>query len=207
MEEIDHKPGERLFRSHCDFATGASSVESLPLLGGLPEVAFVGRSNVGKSSLINALTFRKSLARTSSSPGHTRQLNFFNLGDLFILVDLPGYGHAEAAKHEIKGWTRLMHDYLRGRRELKRVCLLVDSRHDIKPNDEEMMTLLDDSAVPYQIVLTKIDKAKSADLVIEKAREIAKKHPAALAEPMAVSSLTGAGMPELRTSLACAMEN
>lgn len=195
---------EKIFHGKCDFIAGAVDIDSIPPMT-LPEVAFVGRSNVGKSSLINALTFRKSLARTSSSPGHTRQLNFFNLADKFTLVDLPGYGHAEAAKHQIKGWTRLMHDYLRGRRELKRVCLLLDSRHEIKPSDQEMMKLLDESAVPYQLVLTKIDKVKSAADAIAKAELMAKKHPAALVEALAVSAHEGTGMEGLRASIACAM--
>src|SRR5581483_8689706 len=174
--------GEALFKGPCAFVKGVTRIEDLPK-DGRPEIAFAGRSNVGKSSLINALTGRGSLARVSVTPGRTRELNFFSLGKdgLLYLVDMPGYGYAKAAKSQVKGWTRLIHDYLRGRRELKRVFLLVDARHGIKPNDRETMALLDEAAVSYQVVLTKADKPKASELASLQdkiARDLAK-HPAA----------------------------
>ena len=140
----DLKRGEALFKSPCTFVKGVTSVADLPR-DGRAEVAFAGRSNVGKSSLINALTGRTSLARVSVTPGRTRELNYFVLGKdgALYLVDMPGYGYAQASKAQVKGWTRLIADYLKGRRELKRVFLLVDARHGIKPNDKETMKLLD----------------------------------------------------------------
>src|SRR3979409_2132098 len=163
--------GEALFKGPCTFVKGVVKIDGLPQ-DGRPEVAFAGRSNVGKSSLINALTGRTSLARVSVTPGRTRELNFFTLGKdaALYLVDMPGYGYARASKSEIKGWTRLIRDYLRGRRELKRVFLLIDARHGIKPNDEETMTAMDEAAVPYQVVLTKVDKPKASELEATKAK-------------------------------------
>jgi GTP-binding protein len=155
--------GETLFKGPCTFVKGVASVDGLPK-DGRAEVAFAGRSNVGKSSLINALTGRTSLARVSVTPGRTRELNFFALGKdgVAYLVDMPGYGYARASKAQVKAWTRLIGDYLKGRRELKRVFLLIDARHGIKPNDKETMKLLDEAAVSYQ-VLTKADvKASSS---------------------------------------------
>ncbi|MEX1060691.1 MAG: ribosome biogenesis GTP-binding protein YihA/YsxC, partial [Methyloceanibacter sp.] len=155
----DIAKGEALFKGACTFVKGVVRIEDLPK-DGRPEIAFAGRSNVGKSSLINALTGRTSLARVSVTPGRTRELNFFTIGKnaALYLVDMPGYGYARASKAAIKGWTRLIGDYLKGRRELKRVFLLIDARHGIKPNDEETMKLLDEAAVSYQVVLTKADK-------------------------------------------------
>ena len=175
---------------------------------GRPEIAFAGRSNVGKSSLINALTGRTSLARVSVTPGRTRELNFFSLGKdgALYLVDMPGYGYARASKSEVKGWTRLIRDYLRGRRELKRVFLLIDARHGIKPNDHETMTLLDEAAVSYQVVLTKADKPKATELAatLEKvARDLAK-HPAAYPQILTTSARMGSGIDELRAAVALA---
>jgi GTP-binding protein len=197
--------GEGLFKTPCTFVKGVVRIEDLPN-DGRPEVAFAGRSNVGKSSLINALTGRTSLARVSVTPGRTRELNYFTLGkdgELY-LVDMPGYGYARAAKSEIKGWTRLIRDYLRGRRELKRVYLLVDARHGIKPNDIETMKLLDEAAVSYQVVLTKADKPKATELAAVQAKVAAvlAKHPAAYPVVLTTSARTGSGIPELRAAVA-----
>lgn len=193
--------GRWLFAQDCGFVAGAASADALPPAG-LPEAAFAGRSNVGKSSLLNALTGRRTLARTSHTPGRTRQLNFFDLGGRLILVDLPGYGYANAAKHEIKGWTRLIHDYLRGRPTLRRLCLLVDARHGLKDSDREIATMLDETAVPYQVVLTKADKAKGIDATRDAVAAEMAKRPACHPEAIATSSVTGAGIAELRASLA-----
>ena len=197
--------GEALFKGPCSCVKGVVRIDDLPK-DGRPEIAFAGRSNVGKSSLINALTGRTSLARVSVTPGRTRELNFFSLskdGALY-LVDMPGYGYARASKSEVKGWTRLIHDYLKGRRELKRVFLLIDARHGIKPNDKETMTLLDEAAVSYQVVLTKADKPKASELaaLLEKiARDLAK-HPAAYPEILTTSARMGSGIDELRAAVA-----
>jgi len=195
--------GRKLFASPCEFIAGAASPESLPPFS-LPEVAFAGRSNVGKSSLVNALTGRKTLARTSSSPGHTRQLNFFDLGGRLILVDLPGYGFAQASKGQIAQWTSLAADYLKGRPTLKRVLVLIDSRHAVKDKDEETMTSLDKAAASYQIVLTKVDQIKAADRAkaIAAATAVAARHGAAHPVVLATSSAKGDGIAELRASLA-----
>lgn len=159
------QPSEKLFRGACEFIAGVSNRDALPEFD-LPEIAFVGRSNVGKSSLINALTFRKSLARTSHTPGRTQQLNFFNMNKQLILVDLPGYGYAKVSRSTQATWQRLMRYYLKERANLKRVCVLVDARHGLKPTDLEMMQMLDEHAVSYQLVLTKQDKTKAADLMV-----------------------------------------
>jgi GTP-binding protein len=203
--QADPPSGEALFKSLCVFAKGVTRIEDLPA-DGRPEVAFAGRSNVGKSSLINALTGQKALARVSVTPGRTRELNYFTLGkegELY-LVDMPGYGYARAAKSEIKGWTRLIRDYLRGRRELKRVFLLVDARHGIKPNDIETMKLLDEAAVSYQVVLTKADKPKATELAAVQAKvgAILAKHPAAYPVVLTTSARGGSGLPELRAAVA-----
>jgi GTP-binding protein len=197
--------GEALFRGPCTFVKGVVSVADLPK-DGRAEVAFAGRSNVGKSSLINALTGRKALARVSVTPGRTRELNFFELGadGALYLVDLPGYGYARASKAEVKGWTRLIGDYLKRRRELKRVFLLIDARHGLKPNDRETMTLLDEGAVSYQAVLTKADKPKASELAAVQdnvASELAK-HPAAHPQVLTTSARMGAGLEELRAAIA-----
>ena len=158
-------PGEieaarKLFAGTCEFVAGAASFESLPAIA-LPEVAFAGRSNVGKSSLVNALTGRRTLARVSASPGATRQINFFDLAGRFFLVDLPGYGFAQVSKSMKESWQDLASAYLRGRPTLKRVCLLIDSRHGVKDSDHETMKNLDRAAVSYQLVLTKTDRLKA----------------------------------------------
>jgi GTP-binding protein len=197
--------GKAFFKRPCTFVKGVVRIDDLPK-DGRPEIAFAGRSNVGKSSLINALTGRTSLARVSVTPGRTRELNFFTLGkdgEVYI-VDMPGYGYARAPKAAVKGWTRLIGDYLRGRRELKRVFLLIDARHGIKPNDTETMKLLDEAAVSYQVVLTKADKPKAAELAATEAkvsRELAK-HPAAYPQILTTSSRFGGGVDELRAAVA-----
>ncbi len=191
---------DKLFLGPCDFVLGAAALNQIPD-DRLPEVAFIGRSNVGKSSLINALTNRKGLARTSNTPGRTRQLNFFNLGDQLMLVDLPGYGYAKASKSEVAEWNELIRDYLRGRAPLRRVCVLIDSRHGLKPNDIELMEMLDEAAVPYQLVLTKSDKKQT--LLPEQAGidAIRDKHPALHPEVLLTSSEKGIGIAELREAL------
>src|SRR5215813_10901737 len=153
----------KLFAGPCEFVAGAASIDSLPAIA-LPEIAFAGRSNVGKSSLVNALTGRRALARTSSSPGHTRQINFFDLGGRLLLVDLPGYGFAQVSRSMKETWQDLASAYLRGRPTLKRVCLLIDSRHGVKDSDRATMKNLDSAAVSYQLVLTKTDYLKAADV-------------------------------------------
>ncbi|HUA51124.1 MAG TPA: ribosome biogenesis GTP-binding protein YihA/YsxC [Candidatus Sulfotelmatobacter sp.] len=195
--------GRLLFAAECRFVAGAADVAGLPPMG-LPEVAFAGRSNVGKSSLINALTGRKALARTSITPGRTRQLNFFALADRLMLVDLPGHGHAAASKREIGGWTALIDAYFKGRATLARVCLLIDARHGLKPDDTALMRRLDKAAVPYQAVLTKCDKLTDAALADRVAGLDAalRRHPAAHPELIATSAVTGAGIPALRAALA-----
>jgi len=195
--------GRKLFAQECQFIAGAADYDGLPR-GGLPEVAFAGRSNVGKSSLINALTGRKTLARTSNTPGRTRQINFFDLGGRLMLVDLPGYGYARAAKTEIRGWTRLIEAYLKGRVGLRRLCLLIDGRHGLKPVDEELMTLLDAAAVPYRAVLTKCDKVRAAELAAREAdvKKALAAHPAALPDPLLTSAIKGMGIETLRADLA-----
>jgi GTP-binding protein len=202
--------GEALFKGSCTFVKGVVKIDGLPQ-DGKPEVAFAGRSNVGKSSLINALTGRTSLARVSVTPGRTRELNFFTLGKdaALYLVDMPGYGYARASKSEIKGWTRLIRDYLKGRRELKRVFLLIDARHGIKPNDEETMTAMDEAAVSYQVVLTKADKPKASELEATKAKVAEKlaKHPAAYPQVLTTSARMGSGIPELRAAVAVLAPN
>src|SRR5690348_18068306 len=177
-EEIE--AARRLFAGPCEFVAGAASLDSL-IPSSLPEVAFAGRSNVGKSSLVNALTGRRSLARTSSSPGHTRQINFFNLAGQLMLVDLPGYGFAQVSKSMKETWQDLASAYLRGRPTLKRVCLLIDSRHGVKDTDRETMKNLDAAAVSYQLVLTKTDHLKPAQIpkAIAAAEAVARKHGAA----------------------------
>jgi len=202
--------GEALFKVPCTFVKGVVRIDDLPQ-DGRPEIAFAGRSNVGKSSLINALTGRTSLARVSVTPGRTRELNFFTLGKdaALYLVDMPGYGYARAPKSAVKGWTRLIRDYLRGRRELKRVYLLIDARHGIKENDKETMALMNESAVSYQVVLTKADKPKASELEAVKAKvaEMLAKHPAAYPQVLMTSARTGGGIPELRAAIAALAPN
>jgi len=199
-EEIE--AARRLFAGTCEFVAGAASIESLPGIA-LPEVAFAGRSNVGKSSLVNALTGRRAIARTSSSPGHTRQINFFDLAGKIYLVDLPGYGFAQVSRSMKETWQDLASAYLRGRPTLKRVCVLIDSRHGVKDSDRETMKNLDAAAVSYQLVLTKADYLKKAEIprAIAAAEAVARKHGAAHPHVLATSSETAFGIPELRTEL------
>jgi GTP-binding protein len=193
----------KLFAGPCDFIWGATSAEALPPEK-LNEIAFVGRSNAGKSSLVNALTGRKSLARVSQTPGATRQINFFNLADRLMLVDLPGYGFAKRSKTESEAWQEMIFAYLRRRARLRRVALLIDSRRGVIDSDVQVMDLLDRAAVSYGLVLTKGDELKPAarPKALETAQVAAAKHTAALAEVQLTSALTGEGIPQLRTHLA-----
>lgn len=197
-QEIEQ--AKKLFAGSCDFMRGIQTLEQLPPQD-LPEIAFAGRSNVGKSSLINALTGRKALARTSHTPGRTQQLNFFNLGEQFTLVDMPGYGYAKVSKKDRNAWTRMIKDYLRGRISLKRTFVLVDSRHGLKDSDVEMMKLLDESAAPYTLVFTKTDKPKREELAVnmEATLEAIKKHPAAYPEIIKTSANNGYGIDVLKS--------
>lgn len=203
-EEADWlEAGRLLFAGPIDFERGVPAMEHLPD-SSLPEVAFAGRSNVGKSSLINALTGRNKLARASTEPGRTRELNFFRMGDRLRLVDMPGYGYAKAGKADIERWTSLVRDYLRGRASLKRVILLIDSRHGVKPHDKDVMEALDKAAVIYQIVLTKADKLKASEVaeITEATRAAIAKRPAAYPEVRTTSSETGLGIDLLRADIA-----
>lgn len=194
--------GRKLFAAECSFVIAAAAVEQLPDTE-LPEIAFAGRSNVGKSSLVNALTGRKTLARTSNTPGRTQQVVFFRLGERLMLVDLPGYGYAEAPKKVVKQWTGLIHDYLRGRPLLRRALVLVDSRHGLKDNDREVMKMMDVAAVNYQLVLTKADKVTAAQVKARHGALVAElaTHTAAHPDVMITSSETGTGIAELRAAL------
>ncbi len=195
--------GRLLFARECIFVAGAPTVEALPPIG-LPEIAFAGRSNVGKSSLVNALTGRKTLARVSNTPGRTQQLNFFDLGGHLGLVDMPGYGYAAVSKSKIADWTKLVESYLRGRASLQRIYLLVDSRHGFKDVDHEQMTAFDRAAASYAVVLTKGDEIKMKDREARVAETEAAlvRHPAAYPTVILTSAETGAGIGELRGSVA-----
>lgn len=201
--EAEIEAGRLLFAKPWDFVTSTAEIAQLPPTGPM-EIAFAGRSNVGKSSLINALTGRKGLARTSSTPGRTQMLNFFATPEAEIAItDMPGYGYAEAPKGMVDAWTELVFAYLKGRPSLARVFLLVDARHGLKKNDEEAMTTLDKSAVNYQIVLTKADKIKPpalARLMDETAKRISRR-PAAHPVILATSSEKGRGIPELKAEI------
>ena len=199
--EIDE--GRRLFAGEWSFLSAAGSIESLPRARGL-EVAFAGRSNVGKSSLINALTGRRALARTSNTPGRTQELIFFGASNPLTLVDLPGYGYAAAGKSKVAAWTRLIHDYLRGRAALGRVYVLIDARHGVKAVDETMLDELGKAAVSHQIVLTKCDQVSETDLAarVEQTASAMRNRPAAFPELIATSARTGAGIPQLRAAIA-----
>lgn len=200
-DQID--AGRRLFGGPSRFILGVAALPQLPPSDGV-EIAFAGRSNVGKSSLINALTGMRDLARASNTPGRTRELNFFNVNEQMTLVDMPGYGYAKASKAEVKKWQSVLKGYLRGRPGLTRAFVLIDSRHGILKADEEMFELLDESAVTYQLVLTKIDKIKPAelDVVLAKVEAAIKKHPAAFPVVHATSSEKATGIPELRAGIA-----
>ncbi len=195
--------GRWLFAQACDFAAGADSHERVPEAT-LPEIAFAGRSNVGKSSLVNALTGRKTLARVSHTPGRTQQINFFDLAGQLMLVDLPGYGYAEVSKKKQKNWGILIQDYLRGRAALRCVYLLIDGRHGLKPLDRQIMTLLDESAVAYRVVLTKIDETSPPDLgaVLARTTEVLTGHTAAFPQVFTTSSRKSRGIEDLRAEVA-----
>lgn len=192
-----------LFRQECLFVRGVTRIGDLPPET-LPEVAFAGRSNVGKSSLLNALTGRRNLARTSNTPGRTQQLNFFDLGGRLMLVDLPGYGYAKAPRKQVKSWTELIHAYLKGRPNLRRVCLLIDARHGLKEADESLLNELDAAAVPCQAILTKRDKVKAGgfEAMMEKLRADLARHVVCHPEVIVTSAEKGTGIDALRRSLA-----
>ena len=199
----------KLFSGPIDFLKSAPGLEHLPAPD-VPEIAFAGRSNVGKSSLINAIANRSKLARASNTPGRTQELNFFDVGRplTFRLVDMPGYGFAEAPKDMVKRWRFLINDYLRGRVVLKRALVLVDARHGLKDVDRDVMTMLDKAAVGYNVVLTKADKIKPTELegTLETVRAEAAKHPASHPSIFPTSSETGAGIAELRSAILEAVE-
>ena len=202
--------GRKLFAGDWHFIWASPSIETLPPMAGL-EIAFAGRSNVGKSSLINALTGRSALARTSHTPGRTQELIFFEGPDKdgLRLVDMPGYGYASAPKTKVASWTSLIHQFLLGRASLARVYVLIDSRHGIKDVDREVLEMLDTAAVSYRLVLTKADKIKASDLAaVQAATEAeARKHPAAHPEVIATSSEKGLGIAELRAAVLEAVES
>jgi ribosome biogenesis GTP-binding protein YsxC/EngB len=195
--------GRLLFAGPCDFLKGVTTMDALPPADRL-EVCFAGRSNVGKSSLINAVTGRKALARASNTPGRTQEINFFALGDSHYVVDLPGYGFAEAPKPVVARWQALLKAYLAGRPTLRRAFLLIDARHGIKPVDAEIMDLLDRAAVTFQVVLTKADKPDTAALrrTVDQVAEGLAKHPAAFPEIVPTSAVTGDGIATLRAIVA-----
>lgn len=196
------KKGIELFNKRCDFMLSVASLKQLPLDDKV-EVAFAGRSNVGKSSLINALFGQRKLAKTSSTPGRTQQLNYFNLNDKVYIVDLPGYGFAKAPKDIVKNWQNLINTYLVGRANLRRVFVLIDSRHGIKKIDEEIMDMLDKAAVTYQIVLTKTDKISEKELnkILDDTNKKIEKHTAAYVSIIATSSEKNLGLNELKAEV------
>jgi len=203
LTKRDLEAGRLLFARDVTFMLSAVSLETLPPAR-LPEICFAGRSNVGKSSLINALTNRKGLARASNTPGRTRELNYFNVDERLFVVDLPGYGYAKASKSDIARWTKLTRQFLFGRASLRRVFLLIDSRHGIKDSDLELMGMLDETAVTYQIVLTKMDKLKKGEFekVFLKTQKCIAKRPAAFPEIISTSSEKKDGLAELRAEIA-----
>ena len=195
--------GRVLFAGACDFVTSAQTPAGIPALEP-PEIAFAGRSNVGKSSLLNALTGRRSLARTSQTPGRTRQINFFVLAERLALADLPGYGFARAPKREIARWTAMVRRYLVGRANLRRCCLLIDARRGAQQSDRDVMALMDEAAVSYQVILTKSDKVKPGAAARRAAalRDELKAHAAAYPSVLLTSAVSGEGIAELRAMLA-----
>jgi GTP-binding protein len=203
LDAADLEAGERLFRRRWEFMMSVPALELLPAAD-RAEVAFAGRSNVGKSSLINAVIGQGALARTSNTPGRTQELNYYRSEARLYLVDMPGYGYAKAPKDKVEAWTRLVKDYLRGRPSLKRLLLLIDARHGLKPNDLEIMEMLDGAAVAYRVALTKIDKLRTAEVagVVARTEAALKRHPAALPEVIATSAETRTGLAELRAEIA-----
>ena len=195
--------GRLLFARDVTFMLSAVSLETLPAAR-LPEICFAGRSNVGKSSLINAVTNRKGIARASNTPGRTRELNYFNVDERLYIVDLPGYGYAKASKSDIARWTKLTRQFLFGRASLRRVFLLIDSRHGLKESDTELMSVLDETAVTYQIILTKTDKLKKGEIdrVLAKTQKAISKRPAAFPNIINTSSETKKGLDLLRAEIA-----
>lgn len=202
-EPEEAENGRLLFAAGSEFLKGVVAMDGMPP-GDKIEVCFAGRSNVGKSTLINAVTGRKALARASNTPGRTQEINFFTIADSHYLVDLPGYGFANAPVNVVEKWQRLLKAYLSGRANLRRAFVLIDSRHGVKSVDEEIMDLLDKSAVPFQVVLTKADKIKQADMpgLLDQVRAALAKHPAAYPEIVATSSEKGVGIPTLRAIIA-----
>ncbi len=195
--------GRKLFAANWQFAWAASSVDSLPAMQGV-EIAFAGRSNVGKSSLINALAGQTALARTSHTPGRTQELIFFSAGGRLTLVDMPGYGYAQAPKDKVAAWTALIHAFLRGRANLARVYVLVDARHGLKAPDAQVFDTLDEAAVSYQVVLTKADQVKASALpgIVAGTERAVAGRPAAFPSVLATSARAGTGIPELRAAVA-----
>ncbi len=202
-DALAQEAGRKLFAGPSEFVKGVVAMDGLPAPDRL-EVCFAGRSNVGKSSLINALTGTKGLARASNTPGRTQEINFFTQGPELYLVDLPGYGYANAPVAVVEKWQRLLKKYLSGRQTLRRAFVLIDARHGIKPVDAEIMKLLDTSAVTFQVVLTKADKVKAKDRekVLDQVRGALSKHPAAFPEIVLTSSEKGDGIPTLRSIIA-----
>lgn len=202
FSNADLDTARKLFAGTCDFVLGVAGLNQLPE-SDRPEVAFAGRSNVGKSSLMNALTGRKALARTSHTPGRTQQLNYFDLGEMLYLVDMPGYGYAKVSKTERKAWDNLIRSYLKGRAALRCVFILVDARHGLKDSDIDIMKMLDETAVSYRIVLTKTDKVKREELEKTTAAILAvlKKHPAAYPTILPTSAHKGQGVNLLQATI------
>jgi len=203
FSDAEVEAGRLLFAGEWNFVSAASSLDSLPAMAA-PEIAFAGRSNVGKSSLINALTGRRALARTSNTPGRTQQLVFFGDPERLVVVDMPGYGYAAAAKSKVAAWTTLIHDYLHGRATLARVYVLVDARHGLKIVDDAILDTLGKAAVSHEIVLTKCDQVGEAELAerIEAVKAAMRKRPAAFPDLIATSARTGDGIAQLRAAIA-----
>lgn len=202
-DDFSREAGRKLFTRETDFLKGVVAMSGLPLDDRL-EICFAGRSNVGKSTLINAVTGRKALARTSNTPGRTQEINFFTISDSHYLVDLPGYGYANAPLPVVEKWQQLLKQYLSGRQSLRRAFVLIDCRHGVKAVDEQILTLLDSSAVAFHVVLTKADKVKETDreIIVDQVRKALGKHPAAFPELLLTSSEKGWGIETLRSVIA-----